>query len=127
MPLLSDAAATRPRSYTFVTGGGQDVKGVAQVNAAALWGLAAALRAEATTTNCTVAEVRVQLAFNRSPEARAADPRPTPLSHDLGTLVAGVAAAPRGVASGLHNIAVPSDVAAMQQQFVAMDEAQFCL
>ena len=93
-------------SYTFVTGGaGESARSaMGQINAQAVWGLAAAMRSEAPTLK--VAEVRVGLKFNRSVEERREEPRDTPLSHDIGTICAGLAAAPmdENWKNALHNL-----------------------
>jgi hypothetical protein len=70
----------------------------------------------------SLAQVRVELDIDRPDEARKADPRPSPLSHDLGAIVAGIAAGPAGAAKGLHTIAELADVAALRERFPAMDE-----
>lgn len=122
LPRLGDASSSRPHSYTFVTGGSSpEMTGLAQVNAHAMRGLSAALQKEAPTTTLTVAEMRVLLQIGRAAEERAADPRTTPLTHDLGTIAAGIAGSPAGSAAGLHTIATDADVIALQHQFPAMD------
>lgn len=61
----------------------------------------------------TMAEVRVELALDRSAEERRAAPRSSPLSHELGALAAAIAASPAGAAAGLHTIASPTDISAL--------------
>ena len=60
MPYLSvsDAAAKRPRSYTFVNGGTKGLKSpIAHINQQAMWGLSSALQLEAATEDLTFSEV----------------------------------------------------------------------
>jgi len=82
-------------SYTFVTGNGAGHPGgkrsaFGEINAHHVWGLSAAIRGEAMEkVNCR--EVRVELAVNRPEGERELDPRPRPLSDDIGTLCAGLA------------------------------------
>ena len=82
-------------SYTFVTGDGNGHPGgkrsaFGEINAHHVWGLSAAIRSEPLEkVNCR--EVRVELAVNRPEEERKRDPRPRPLSDDIGTLCAGLA------------------------------------
>lgn len=114
-------------SYTFVTGGGgEDARSsLGQINAQAVWGLAAALRSE-TNQKLRVSEVRVGLKFNRTVEERRAEPRETPLSHDVGTICAGIAAAePGGGAwrNALHELDCSDDVARAKADFPALDRA----
>lgn len=111
------ALPSEPSSYTFITGGAHGVRGLAQINAQALWGLSAALQKE--VSDVTMAEVRVELAINRSEVERCAAPRSSPLSHELGTLAAGIAASPVGVAAGLHNITSATDMSALLGRFPA--------
>ena len=123
MPRLLYTAAQRPRSYTFVTGGaGTGSGGLAQVNAQALWGLSAALQHETAGEALTVSELRVELQLNRAAAERNADPRPVPLSHELGTIVAGFAGSSWRAASGLHKIAAIEDVAALRERYPVIDE-----
>jgi len=83
-------------SYTFVTGDGRghpDGKRSAfgEINSRHVWGLSAAIRNEPLErVNCR--EICLRLAVNRSPEERITDPRERPLSEDIGTLCAGLAA-----------------------------------
>ena len=109
-------------SYTFVTGGaGESARSaMGQINAQAVWGLAAAMRSEAPTLK--VAEVRVGLKFNRSVEERREEPRDTPLSHDIGTICAGLAAAPmdENWKNALHNLDSNAEVALTKSAFPAL-------
>lgn len=111
LPLMQFAAAKRllPRlaevpnaSYTFVTGGaGEEARSaIGQINAQAVWGLAAAVRTEMRDSPLKVNEVRVGLRFNRKLEERLAEPREQPLSHEVGRICAGIAAAPAEEAPG---------------------------
>jgi len=83
-------------SYTFVTGdGGGHPEGrrsaFSEINAHHVWGLSAALRGESLEgVNCR--EIRVRLPVNRPLEERKEEPRIRPLSEEIGTLCAGVAA-----------------------------------
>jgi len=123
MPRLQGDGAGRPRSYTLVTGGTggvSGVKGLAQINAQALWGLSAALQQE--VAGVTVAEVRCEMQVDRTPDERSRSPRSSPLSHDLGSVVAGIAANPVGAAAGLHAMTSVEDVAALKARFPAQDD-----
>lgn len=111
LPLMQFAAARLlvPRlsnvpdaSYTFVTGGaGEEARSaIGQINAQAVWGLAAAVRTEMRESPLKVNEVRVGLRFNRKLAERLAEPRDEPLSHEVGRICAGIAAAPAGAAPG---------------------------
>ena len=99
VPRLSDHG-----SYTIITSGADAAWGprssVAQINAHSVMGLAAAMRSEATADRwkIRVGELRLGdgLRLNRTPEERARDPRDRPLSHDLGQIVAGMAAKGKG-------------------------------
>jgi NAD(P)-dependent dehydrogenase (short-subunit alcohol dehydrogenase family) len=109
-------------SYIFVTGGVGERSPIGQINAKAVWGLAAAMRAEACHTGVNVEEVRVGLRLNRSPEERRADPRDTPLSHDIGRICAGLAAAPaESMRCALHALDSAEDVSAAKKAFPAAD------
>jgi len=83
-------------SYTFVTGDGgghPDEKRSAfgEINSHHVWGLSSAIRNESLErVNCR--EIRVRLAVNRPAEERIINPRERPLSEDIGTLCAGLAA-----------------------------------
>jgi len=113
-------------TYTFVTGGaGEQARSpLGQINAQAVWGLAAALRQEARVygSEVRVSEVRVSIRFNRDLEERRAEPRDKPLSHDLGHIVAGLAAAPSGSENALHNIDSQASVGALRQRFSVADK-----
>jgi hypothetical protein len=110
-------------TYVFVTGGVGERSPIGQINAKAVWGLAAALRHESAHTQVNVEELRIGLRFNRSAEERAADPRDTPLSHDLGSICAGLAAAPaESLRCSLHTLNSAEEVAAAKQKFPAFDE-----
>jgi hypothetical protein len=62
------------------------------------------------------------LRLNRSPEERRADPRDTPLSHDIGRICAGLAAAPaESMRCALHALDSAEDVAAAKKAFPAAD------
>ena len=118
-------------TYTFVTGGtdgaaGSYVAPLAQLNAHAVYGLAAAARAELIKSPLKVAELRVNLGINRPADERAADPRERPLSLDIGAIVAGVAAdpEPKGVfSSSFLELTTNADVTAMRERFPVRDAA----
>eukprot|EP00535_Pseudo-nitzschia_heimii_P005990 CAMPEP_0197180630 /NCGR_PEP_ID=MMETSP1423-20130617/5176_1 /TAXON_ID=476441 /ORGANISM="Pseudo-nitzschia heimii, Strain UNC1101" /LENGTH=276 /DNA_ID=CAMNT_0042630737 /DNA_START=130 /DNA_END=963 /DNA_ORIENTATION=- len=86
-----------PSSYTFVTGdaGGHPQgkrSALGEINTHHVWGLAAALRNERLERDVNCREIRVRLPVNRPAEERNNQPRATPLSEDIGTLCAGLAA-----------------------------------
>lgn len=127
--LVPRLQAVEGASYTFVTGGsGEDARSpLGQINAQAVWGLAAALRSECKNKKASlkVSEVRVGLRFNRTVEERRAEPRDQPLSHDVGTICAGLAAA-RGHdewANALHPLNSNEDVLEAKRVFPASDKA----
>ena len=70
----------------------------------------------------TVAEVRCEMQVDRTPDERSRSPRSSPLSHDLGSVVAGIAANPVGAAAGLHAMTSVEDVAALKARFPAQDD-----
>mmetsp|Transcript_64928 Transcript_64928/g.120850 ORF Transcript_64928/g.120850 Transcript_64928/m.120850 type:complete len:313 (-) Transcript_64928:105-1043(-) len=89
MPLLMKVPDA---SYTFVTGGAGLRRGpIDQVNTQCIWGLIEALREELRGCPVTLQELRVSLEINRLAKERELDPRPTPLSHDIGDICAGMA------------------------------------
>lgn len=108
-------------SYTFVTGDAGGHPGgrrsaVGELNAHHVWGLSAALRrldiaktefGGEDVINCR--ELRVKMAVNRPDEERAADPRPRPLSVDIGSLCAGLAMNPTGMSDRGDLIEVSQD------------------
>ena len=98
--LLPRLQAAPNASYTLVTGGaGEDARSpIGQINAQAVWGLAAALRNEMRASNSAVriGEVRVGVRFNRSIGSE-------PFSHDLGRICAGLAASAE-TANALHAV-----------------------
>lgn len=104
------AASGSGGTYTFVTGESAPTSrsGLGQVNLHHLWGLSAALRMELGRTTPSVAhsEVRVGMRVGRSAAERAADPRSTPLSGDLGLLAAGIARAGAG-SDGILSVKSP--------------------
>jgi NAD(P)-dependent dehydrogenase (short-subunit alcohol dehydrogenase family) len=111
-------------SYVFVTGGVGERSPIGQINNKAIWGLAAAMRAEAKACNYSgvnVEEVRVGLRFNRSAEERRADPRDTPLSDDIGVICAGLAAAPERLSCDMHVLGSAEDVLAAKQAFPVVE------
>jgi NAD(P)-dependent dehydrogenase (short-subunit alcohol dehydrogenase family) len=114
-------------TYIFVTGGIGERSPIGQINAKAVWGLAAAMRAEGrvgVNLGVNVEEVRVGLRFNRSAEERRADPRDEPLSHDIGHICAGIAAAPaESLRCELHKLDSADDVAATKQRFPVLNES----
>lgn len=86
-----------PSSYTFVTGdaGGHPIgyrSAFGEINTHHVWGLAAALRNERLEKEVNCREIRVRLPVNRPAEERHNQPRVNPLSEDIGTLCAGLAA-----------------------------------
>lgn len=89
MPQLLEVPGS---SYTFVNGGlGRNRTAMDQVNIHGMWGLAAAMREEFNHSPVRVEELRVTLAFDRLAREKELDPRPTPLSHDIGEICAGMA------------------------------------
>jgi len=89
LPLLLQVSGA---SYTFVTGGsGVRRNPIDQVNTQSVWGFVEALREELHDSPVRVEELRVSLAINRLAKERELDPRPTPLSHDIGEICAGIA------------------------------------
>lgn len=131
LPLMQFAAARLlvPRlsevpeaSYTFVTGGaGEEARSpLGQINAQAVWGLAAAMRTETRDSPLKVNELRVGLRFNRNLAERIAEPRSEPLSYELGRIVAGIAAAPAASTKNeLHALFSQEEVQALRAQFPA--------
>jgi len=86
-----------PSSYTFVTGdaGGHPEgkrSAFGEINTHHIWGLSAALRNEPLEKDVNCREIRMRLPVNRPTEERHNDPREHPLSEDIGTLCAGLAA-----------------------------------
>ena len=77
--LVPRLAGVPGASYTFVTGGaGEEARSpIGQINAQAVWGLAAALRTEGNKRHIVsplkMNEVRVGMRFNRRLEERRAD------------------------------------------------------
>ena len=116
-PLLSDEG-----SFTFVTSNADSFAGrssaMAQINAHGVMGLAAAMRSEAAVANwkARVGELRLGpgLRLNRSKSEREADPRETPLSHDIGRVAAGIAAKGTG---GLVQAADLFEFELLKQQY----------
>lgn len=97
---FSDAGVS---SYTFVTGDGDGHPDGRRrrcpwsgLNAHHVWGLSAALRdgsgVAPSLRGVVVRELRVRLPVNRPTGERTADPRYAPLSEEVGTLCAGLAA-----------------------------------
>lgn len=124
--LVPRLEAVEGASYTFVTGGagGDSRSPLGQINAQAVWGLAAALRSETHASPLKVHEVRLGLRFNRSHPERLAEPRSSPLSHELGCVVAGIAAAPAAeVPNGLHEIFSQAELEAAKARFPVADQA----
>ena len=101
MPLLGNESSS---SYTFVTSTANSAWGtrssLAQINTHGVIGLAAAMRseAEASKWGVRVGELRLgdELEMNRPKAEREAAPRSSPLSHDIGAVVAGIAAKGKG-------------------------------
>lgn len=86
-----------PSSYTFVTGdaGGHPTgirSAMGEINTHHVWGLSAALRNENLDKDVNCRELRIRLPVNRPEEERQNEPRDRPLSDDIGTLCAGLAA-----------------------------------
>jgi len=101
--LIPRLQAIKGSSYTFVTGDGSGHPGVRKtstmtdINSHHVMGLASALRNQLSrpdpySESVTCREVRVGLHANRSEEERRLEPRERPLSQDIGTLCAGLAA-----------------------------------
>ena len=105
-------------NHVFCTGGaGERTRSsIGQVNAQAVWGLAAALRYEGRDAGVKIGEVRLGLRFNRRYEERRADPRPSPLSRDVGTICAGIAAADHHQV-GLHLLDTNDDVQRLKHRY----------
>ena len=111
-------------SYTFVTGGGnEDARSsIGQVNAQAVWGLAAALRNELGDSDIKLREVRVGMKFNRKRAERLADPRERPLSHDLGAICAGIAASDERGPQPTHMLEAKEDCDTLRERFPVADK-----
>lgn len=102
--LIPRLQSMKGSTYTFCTGDGSGHPGGRQsamtdINSHHVMGLASALRNQLSqpdpyseTISCR--EVRVGLPINRSEEERQLEPRERPLSQDIGTLCAGLAASP---------------------------------
>jgi len=127
-------------SYTFVTGGSREMawgqgkrvspRGpLAQINAYGVWGLAAAMRGELQASNSPVRVAELRMGLSLGPELgdankpRWVSDREVPLSHDLGQIVAGIAAAgPKTEDAGFRLITSDADVQALKESFpVAAD------
>lgn len=115
--LLPRLQAAPNASYTLVTGGaGEDARSpIGQINAQAVWGLAAALRNEMRASNSAVriGEVRVGVRFNRSIGSE-------PFSHDLGRICAGLAASAE-TANALHAVDSQQHVDELKASFPVVD------
>lgn len=112
-------------SYTFVTGRAGDQGNIeAQVNAHAVWGLAAALRQQYASSPVRVAELRVNLQVDRPAGERDADPRHTPLSRDIGEICAGVAASASEMSRGLHRLSKMGDIDDLKTRFPCPEYTQ---
>lgn len=93
MPLLGETG-----TYTFVTSNASDAWGpdsaLAQLNTHGVIGLAATMRSEAEASKTMVRVGDFQLGdglrMNRPRAEREASPRSSPLSHDIGEVVAGL-------------------------------------
>ena len=122
--LLPRLLAVPGTSYTFVTGGGnEDARSaIGQVNAQAVWGLAAALRNDLRDSEVKLREVRVGLKFNRRRAERLADPRERPLSHDLGAICAGIAASDERGVRPTHMLAAKDDCDLLKARFPVADQ-----
>ena len=123
--LISAALLAVPgASYTFVTGGGnEDARSsIGQVNAQAVWGLAAALRNELGDSDIKLREVRVGMKFNRKRAERLADPRERPLSHDLGAICAGIAASDERGPQPTHMLEAKEDCDTLRERFPVADK-----
>jgi len=119
-------------SYTFVTGGGSEgvrwgktgefrsPRGpLAQINAHGVFGLCAALREdlESSASPIRSQELRIGLRLNRPQSERRTDPRDTPMSIDIGTICAGIAARRDLGHLGLLAAATPEDIRALKARF----------
>ena len=122
--LLPRLLAVPGASYTFVTGGGnEDARSaIGQVNAQAVWGLAAALRNDLSESDVKLREVRVGMKFNRKRAERLADPRDRPLSHDLGAICAGIAASDERGPQPTHMLEAKEDCDALKDRFPVADQ-----
>ncbi|KAL1511313.1 hypothetical protein AB1Y20_006118 [Prymnesium parvum] len=140
LPRLNSRDRTAASTYTFVTGGepihleprhglwarvqgesSESRTSLGHVNAQAMWGLAAAVRREMRDQPVTVSEVRLNMRFNRPLEERLDDPRDEPLTHNLGSICAGIASSP-SKAGGLHTIDSQRDIEALQGRFPTVEK-----
>jgi len=131
LPALHYAAAQRllPRlldlpnaSYIFVTGCASEQQSImSQVNAHAVWGLAAALCEQYRDSRCRVIEVRANLKMGRPPHERALDPRARPLSADIGEICAGLASSQNPDCRGLCEVNTMEDVEKLKAKYPCPD------
>ncbi|CAK0841760.1 unnamed protein product, partial [Prorocentrum cordatum] len=114
-------------SYTFVNGGhSQRRLAIDQVNVHSVWGLAAALREELWENPVRVEELQLNLEIDRLAKERELDPRPTPLSHDIGTICAGMAANAKGWRhGGLHELNSNWDILMMKTRYPSEEVYDF--
>ena len=116
-------------SYTFVTSRESMLAmpraGMAQINAHAVMGLAAALRQEAAHESwpfARVNELRLGegMQINRSQRERERTPRSRPLTHDIGDIVAGMVAASDDSNAGQSiRASTPQELEAVRLQYEA--------
>ena len=119
-------------SYTFVTSRESMLAmpraGMAQINAHAVMGLAAALRQEAAHESwpfARVNELRLGdgMQINRSQFERERAPRSRPLTHDIGDIVAGMVAASDGANAGQPiSASTPQELEAVRLQYEAKQQ-----
>ena len=138
--LLLPRLARDSGSYTFVTSresmyAAHRGTGMAQINAHAVMGLAAALRQEASDAAwpfARVNELRLggAMQINRPMSERQREPRSRPLSHDIGEIVAGMAASSAdGGLCGTHagpvcvSASSPAELEVLRAQYEAAHAA----
>eukprot|EP00746_Dinoflagellata_sp_MGD_P049471 gnl/MRDRNA2_/MRDRNA2_223316_c0_seq1.p1 gnl/MRDRNA2_/MRDRNA2_223316_c0~~gnl/MRDRNA2_/MRDRNA2_223316_c0_seq1.p1 ORF type:complete len:251 (-),score=39.56 gnl/MRDRNA2_/MRDRNA2_223316_c0_seq1:167-865(-) len=120
--LLPHMADVPGASYTFVTAGPREQRSiVAQVNAHAVWGLAAALRSQYRGSPVRVAELRMNLKVGRPAHERVQDRRQQPLSVEIGEICAGIALNHDQVSTGLCSLDSIQDVMELKRRFPCPD------
>jgi len=105
-------------TYTFVTGGAGERRSiVSQVNAHAIWGLAAALREQHRDSSLRMIELRINLKLDRPAQERALDPRERPLSADIGDICGGIASSADQAVRGVTYLNSIQDVLDLKSRF----------
>ena len=128
--LLPRLSRGRGSSYTFVTSRESMLAmpraSMAQINAHAVMGLAAAMRQEASSHSwpfARVNELRLGdgMQVNRSQREREQIPRSRPLTHDIGDIVAGMVAASDGAHAGPISVSAstPQELDELRLQYDA--------